>query len=165
MIFRWYFVEMVLLVLCSALLISQIIIIGGGYVFISKARTKYRVVQDALEDYFTPSGEDQISPFGRVVEQCAEVTAQRLGTTIQAGIRGSLGGTMSAMVPALEKEAIEANPELAFVDMLPKSLKKSPVAIQGLQMLLSRWIASQPKSSGNNHKSKESGSQSNLFQL
>jgi len=155
---------MVLIALCSALLISQILLFGGAYYVYNKARTNINSIQYSLEDYFTPSGEDQISPFGRLVEQCAEVTAQRLGTTVQAAIRGSIGGTMTAMVPALEREAMDANPELAILDVLPKSLKKSPLAIQGLQLIVNRILQNQGRSdSGNNHK--EKSSQTNLFQL
>jgi len=129
---------------------------AGGYYVYNKARTNFTDIQNSLEDYFTSGREGEISPFGRLVEQCAEVTAQRLGTTVQAAIRGSLGGTMTKMVPALEQEAIEANPELAFIDVLPKSLKKSPLALQGLQLLMNRLMANQGQAAenkGNNHKS------------
>lgn len=135
-----------LLILCLLnILLVTVLLSGGVYAYV-KAR---RVSSDVI-DYFTPGAEDGISPFGQIVNQVAEITAQRLGITVQAAIRGAQGGQSRAIVKALEDEAEAEVPELALMELLPKSLKKSPKAQMGLQLLINK-IMSGKKSAGRNN--------------
>lgn len=132
---------------------------GGGYFVYKKARSGIQEVGEAFNEYFSADPSTGISPFGQLVEQIAEVQAARLGTTIQAGIRGSLGGQMKGIVPALEAEAVQAYPELGIAEVLPKSLKKSPVAQVGLQLLIEKLMKGGAGSGRNGRGSAPAGGQ------
>lgn len=142
-----------LLILCLLnILLVTVLLSGGVYAYVKVRRVSSDVSQ-ALTDYFTPGAEDGISPFGQLVNQVAEITAQRLGITVQAAIRGAQGGQSRAIVKALEGEAAEEIPELGMMELLPKSLKKSPAAQVGLQLLINKIMAGKKSAGRNNGRS------------
>jgi len=119
----------------------------------AKSDERYQETSGYIAQFFNPKGKDQPSPFGEVVDSVSEVFADKLGTRIQAGIRGQLGGNVKGLNRGLEEVAMQEDPSLAVLDSLPKSLKKNPVAMMGLQSIVSRIMASQsngsPGQSGN----------------
>lgn len=110
-----------------------------------QARIEVDQVKNALNDFFLPN-EDGVSDFQQTIEGFSEILAQRIGVTVQASIRGQIGGAMNGIVPALQAEAAENlqdNPELvqkAFQESLPKSLKKNPLAAMILQQFVGKFI-------------------------
>lgn len=110
-------------------------LLGGVYAY-KKANRAANEVKDTLFDIFKPQPEGKASHFGQIVDQIAEIIASHTGSSVQASIRGAMGGTMRGINSALEQEAIEANPQLAIAEMLPKSLKRNPLAVAGLQQIV-----------------------------
>lgn len=125
-----------------------LILIGGVYAYF-KARSMVREGIEAGNYYFASPDPDTPSPFVAFVGYVAEITAQKIGVSTQAAIKGSLGGSLKGINAELEAEGIASDPSLALVSALPKSLKKNPIAMIGLQALINRFMAS----SGAGHNS------------
>lgn len=123
---------LIVLVLLNCLLLT-----GGVFVYV-KARRFVEDTQENITALFTPENEGQLSAIGQMLDCFSQSVAERIGVTVQAAIRGSIGGTMKGVNAALEKEAIEENPNLAMMQALPKSLRGNPIAMMGLQAILSR---------------------------
>lgn len=153
-----------LLIICLVNIFFMISLITGGVYVYSKAKSAVNEVSQTLSDYFTVDTPEGISPFGQLLNQFAEIQAQRLGVTVQAAIRGSVGGKMKAIVPALEAEAAAEYPELGLAELLPKSLKKSPAAQVGLQLLLNKIMANK-SGSRNNHRESAANTTQHSFNL
>lgn len=124
------------------------LVIGGIYAYV-KARRVVEEIATTVEDLFTARSEDLPSPFVQAVQQITAGLSEQIGVKTQAAIRGSIGGTMKGVNAALEREAIEQNPELAVYEALPKSLKKNQVAMLGLQYILNRVGAGKNEDRGN----------------
>lgn len=135
-----------LILLLVAIGIGQL---AGGYYVYSKINRTYNEISQGLKDIFVCPGEDGLSTFGQIINSTADVFSQKIGTSTQAAIRGSIGGTMKGVNAALENEAMAENPNLAVLQALPKSLKGNPIALMGLQAIISR-IGQGPASQGNN---------------
>lgn len=125
----------------------------------TKVNRAVRSAKAEISNFFLVTNESGYTGYSEVVNNISDVLSQKIGITVQAAIRGSVGGTMKGVNAALEKEAIENNPELAIMDVLPKSLKKNPIALMGLQAIISR-IGSDPSSG-----SKTNGSAQTKFSL
>lgn len=127
-----------MLLLCILMLLSNLALLGlGGYAYVKACRMSEDVLA-WFAGFVSPKSENENSPLGDVIESAAEVVSQKIGVTVQAAIRGSIGGSMKGINAELEREAIAENPNLAVMDALPKSLKKNPLAMMGLQAVLSR---------------------------
>jgi len=124
------------------------ILIGGVYAYF-KIRALAREVVEAVSYYVTSPDSDTPSPLVSFIGYSAEIVAQKIGVSTQQAIKGSLGGSLKGVNAQLEQEAIASDPSLALVSALPKSLKKNPIAMIGLQALINKFMAS----SGAGHNS------------
>lgn len=131
------------------LAVTQICLLGIGVTFYVKARRTSKLVTGTLSDIFLPQAEGRSSVAGEAVQEIGEQLAQRIGLTVQQAIKGSIGGSMKGINAALEQEGAAANPDAAILAALPKSLKKNPVALMGLQAIMSKLSGgSSPQASG-----------------
>lgn len=115
------------------------------------AKKANNVVQDvsgAVEYYFASPNPDTPSIAIQFIEQVSAITAEKIGVSTQAAIRGSLGGMMKGVNAELEQEAINADPSLSLAKALPKSLRKNPLALMGLQLLMNKNQPAHPGSNG-----------------
>lgn len=125
------------------LVILQCLLLAGGVFIYAKARVFVAATQENITAFFSPQSEGQLSIAGQMLDSVSQSMAERIGVTTQAAIRGSLGGTMKSVNAALEAEAVQADPSLALTQALPKSLKKNPIALLGLQALMNKVISGQ----------------------
>lgn len=129
-----------MLTICILILGVQIALLFGGYlVYRAACRSRDRLESD-LRSFFEASPDGGASDFAKSVDAMADIFAGRIGVTIQGSIRGILGSQAREISRGLEQTAIEQAPELGIMGMLPKSLKKNPLALAGLQGLLSRIL-------------------------
>lgn len=126
-----------LLVAILILISNVVLLIGAGVVYVRSTKN-FAELHQGFKNYFSPQGQNNASPFGETLDAITDVMAQKIGVTVQASIRGAMGGTMKGVNHALEDVAREENPSLAMMDALPKSLKKNPIALMGLQALIAR---------------------------
>lgn len=119
------------------------ILIGGVHVYkqIKAIDADYQEAKNTFAALFIPRHEGEVSPFGEITNQMAEIVAQKMGVTVQAAIRGSFGGSMKGVNKELEQIAIEESPDLAIASALPKSLKKNPLAMAGFQAVIQRILS------------------------
>lgn len=147
-----------LLLLASMVFLLLAILAGGVYIYV-KITGMAQSFAYTIEDIFTPRSANEPSLFAQTVNEIAEGIAQKTGIHINAAIRGSLGGTMKGVNAALEEEAIAGDPALAVASALPKSLKKNPIAMIGLQMLMQKALsgtnASQQAVNNNGHNNSQ----------
>lgn len=137
-----------MLAITIAILVAQLVIIIGGYYVYRKSRELVNQGAEVLKDLFLPGNDGQLSAFGQAVDSVTDSISQKIGVTTQAALRGSLGGSMKAVNAELEKEGAAADPAAAALTMLPKSLRKNPVAMIGLQSVISRFLQGGASSSG-----------------
>jgi hypothetical protein len=130
-----------------------VILIGGVYAYF-KVRSLGNEAVEAVNFYLTSPSPDSPSPLLAFIAQVSEITAQKIGMSTQMAIKGSLGGTMKGINAQLEQEAIASDPSLALTQALPKSLRKNPIAMIGLQALVNKFMASSGAGhfSSNNHE-------------
>lgn len=107
------------------------------------AERKSQSVSGTIYELFQPNSEG-VSPFSEVVNSVAVVMSEHIGKTVQASIRGSIGGSMKGLNAGLEQIAVEDNSTAAAMSALPKSLKKNPVAMMGLKVLMDRLNNNSP---------------------
>lgn len=109
----------------------------------SKLSTAYRQAQRQVSSFFEVHGEgdNQYSDCSQVIAGLGDVFAQKIGVTVQMAIKGSIGGSTKALNKELEQVAIAENPNLAMAEYLPKSLKKNPLALMGLNSIMARLAA------------------------
>lgn len=127
-----------MLFLVIALLGTQVILVSGGIYYGNKAIRAVRQTQRVLSELFIPKNEGEASAVGQAASQYIEFISEQIGVKTQAAIRGSIGGSMKGINAALEQEATSDNPNLAIMQALPKSLKKNPVAMIGLQKIMEK---------------------------
>lgn len=125
----------------------------GALVAAVKLRHKFEFYETIVSSVFASDGQSP-SVAGQAVTQAAEILANRIGITVQASIRGSIGGSSKAAIQGLEEVALEHNPLLAS---LPKKLQKNPLASMGLQLLIDKIAknAGNPAGAGNNGKNSQ----------
>lgn len=98
-----------------------------------------RIIQEnvrVIEDFIVGENPGEPSDLVKACHFLAEDVGQRVGLTVNAGIRGSMGGMMQGLNRDLEQVAIDQDPNLALVQSLPKSLKKNKMAMEGLMYLI-----------------------------
>lgn len=137
-----------MLVIMIAILVTQVIIIAGGYYVIRQGRAVICKSSEVLQSVFLPQNDGESSAFGQAVDQITDSISQKIGVTTQAALRGSLGGSMKAVNAELEREAAAADPAAAALQALPKSLRKNPVAMMGLQSIMQKFLQGQGSGSG-----------------
>lgn len=123
-----------ILALLFAILVTNIAIFAGIRRHNKKLNDKLDQFGDLAYSFVKPEP-DGLSPVARALDLFSDTVAQKIGLTIQASIRGSMGAQSRAITGALEGEALEANPVLG---LLPKKLAKNPLASMGLQILLEK---------------------------
>lgn len=148
-----------MLALMIAILLAQVIIIAGGYYVIRKISAIICKSTALLQSIFLPPMDGESSAFGQAVDQITDSISQKIGVTTQAALRGSLGGTMKAVNAELEREAVSQDPAAAALQALPKSLKKNPVAMIGLQSIMSKFLQGNTSGSGGIFNSGNNGNQ------
>lgn len=136
-----------------ALCVINFGILAGGVYASRKASNAYNQITDLFAEIFQPVSPDHPSIFQESVEAITDGIAQKTGSSIQAAIRGSLGGSAKSLNHELEQEAIAADPSLALMEYLPKSLKKNPIAMLGLQRVVGNFLSG----SGGGSKKIEAG--------
>lgn len=125
-----------------------LVILICGVIAYVKARNTIQEASEAFNDFFTCQSDDSPSPFLQIVGQVSELTAQKIGVTTQMAIKGSLGGTMKGVNAELEQVAAENDPSAAMLTLLPKSTKKNPLAMAGLNILIQRLLSGGGQGSG-----------------
>jgi len=110
--------------------------IGGYYAY--KNNRSINESSRAVAQFFSAESETSGSDFSQVVNWIVEQLATKIGTSVNMSIKGAFGGSTKQLNKELEQVAIEQNPQLALLDILPKSTKKNNLAMLGLQMLMSR---------------------------
>lgn len=151
-----------MLFLAIGLLITQVLILSGGIYAYVKVRGASRVVEGFVSELFISQAEGEPPAIIKGIAAISEDMAQRIGISTQAAIRGSIGGTMKGINHALEEEAVAQDPGLALMNALPKSLKKNPLAVMGLQAILSKM---QTRSPGIPNNAGDNGSNPVRFNL
>lgn len=125
--------------LIATLCLNLILAIGVIYE-VHRIRAKSDRVTESIAAIFEASGDNGSSEAGRVIDEITSNFSQKIATAVYNTMRGSMGGTMKAVNAELEQTAIAENPALGVMEILPKSLKKNPVAMLGVQSLLQRLI-------------------------
>lgn len=110
----------------------------------AKIRTAFRSIEEGISGYFQLYGEgdNQTSGFTETVSGISDIIAQKVGMSTQMAIKGSMGGSMKALNKELEQEAMAENPNLAMAEFLPKSLRKNPLALMGLNSIMQKYAGS-----------------------
>lgn len=111
-------------------------------------RKRFDEVIEQFSEFITPGSNGDASPFGQVVDSVTDMLADKIGVRIQAATRGSAGGSAKALNAGLQEVAMQEDPNLALMQSLPKSLRKNPMALMGLQAILSRAAAGNMRSPG-----------------
>lgn len=146
---------MIIVCLITVILL-QASLLGGLYYAYRKVDNEVMSAHTWLSTFFADRGEGQGSFFTEAVGNISEDFSQRVGVTVQAAIRGSRGGQMKGVNSALEQVAVEENPELGLLEALPKSLRKNPIAMLGLQALTNRMRSQAQGTPGTNgHQSSQ----------
>lgn len=113
---------------------------------------------EGFKDFFTAESEAGGTAFNQSVNQFADIIAEKLALTTQAAIRGSMGGVQRTINQGLEQTALDANPALGAMELLPKSLRKNPLAMAGLQTLMQQTMGgkqqNRPSDNGNSNQVK-----------
>lgn len=133
-------------------MVSLFMLAGGVYCYVRIKRVS-QTITETLENIFVARNQDNMSVFTQTVNEILDGSAQRIGYQVQAAIRGSIGGSMKGVNAQLEKVAADSDPTLAVAANLPKSLKKNPLAMAGLQFLLNR--AGGGNAGGNNNQTSQ----------
>lgn len=109
----------------------------------AKVRNAVKSTQEEIAGFFElrGEGEHQTSGFSEVIAGVTDIAAQKIGVTTQMALKGSMGGATRALNKELEAEAIAENPGLAMAELLPKSLKKNPLALMGLNSIFQKYLA------------------------
>lgn len=128
----------------------------GWTVSVVRLSREARLLKDQVNFFFTVQTGEQGTAFNQAINDMGDVFATKYGQAMMAAMRGQMGGQARALTTELEDVARAENPQLALLDMLPKSLKKNPVAMTGLNVLLQRVMAGQQASGsvttpGGNH--------------
>lgn len=131
---------------------SLFMLAGGVYCYVRIKRVS-QTINETLENIFVARNQDNMSVFTQTINEILDGSAQRIGYQVQAAIRGSIGGSMKGVNAQLEKVAADNDPTLAVAANLPKSLKKNPLAMAGLQFLLNR--AGGGNTGGNNNQTSQ----------
>lgn len=131
-----------------AALASLLIFAGGVYTYVRVKRVS-QSINETLESIFIPSNQGDMSLFTQTVNEILDGSAQRIGVSVQAAIRGSIGGSMKGVNAQLEQVAADSDPTLALAAQLPRSVKKNPLAMMGLQLLMQRTAGKNASSNGN----------------
>lgn len=143
----------VALVLLTALVVTSTL----GLVQNAKISRRLESYQDGITTFFTAETEGQGTAFNQVVNQICDVIATKQAVSTQAAIRGALGGSQKAINHELEQVAIAENPELGMLDALPKSLRKNPIAMMGLQALMNKQFSGAGGSPAGHSPSRQNG--------
>jgi len=106
----------------------------------SHVKTNRRIdnISEGFTEFFTSQDKDGYTNFAKTVSWTSEAIGQSVGRYFVAAERGASGGTMKGVNKELERVAVQENPELAVLDVLPKSLKRNPLAMLGLQAIMSK---------------------------
>lgn len=145
-----------MLFIAILLLISNVALLSGGVYAYAKARNVVANTQETIFGLATPEIEGQLSPIGQMFDTVSTDMANKIGVTVQAAIRGSMGGTMKGVNAELEQLAIDNNPAAGLAQALPKSLRKNPLAMMGAEILLQKIMSGQSGSrAGNNNNGKQ----------
>lgn len=115
------------------------LLIGGTYV-VYKARGMVLENISNIERYFTPTSEGQPSDFDKLVGQLGQNISSQVGDTVGMHLKASIGGSMKGVTSELTEEAISANPALAIMGNMPKSIKKNPLAFMAMQAIINRGL-------------------------
>jgi len=110
---------------------------------------KLDIYSSAFTQFFTEADGDKGTPFYQAVDQFGDILSQKMGVTVQASIRGAMGGTQRAINQGLEEVAVSENPALG---LLPRSLHKNGLAMMGIQALMQNFMKQR---SGGDNGSKE----------
>jgi hypothetical protein len=138
-----------MLFLLSALVVLNVILLGCfAFAYFKCSRLVDNLKAQVL-GFVTTDTAGTLSPLGKSIEAITQSFADRIGVVVQASIRGAIGGSMKGLNNQLEAEALRENPQLALANILPKSLKKNPAALMGLQLLMNKVAAGSGKNSGN----------------
>lgn len=127
--------------LLAILAVISLANLTGGVLIYVRINRAFENASEAIQTLFETGRAGEPSYFNQTINEITDITAQKVGTSVQAAIRGSIGGTMKGVNAALEAEAIENDPTLAVVSALPKSLRKNQIAMVGLQMLMQKAFA------------------------
>jgi len=124
---------------------------GIGVRRIGRINERLDKLDNDVTEVFSSPSPDMPSIFSQVVNQVADIIGEKQALVTQASIRGALGGQQRALNRDLEEIAVQEDPGLALTQILPKSLKRNPLALMGLQSILSRRSpGSSPGSNTNN---------------
>lgn len=133
----------------------SIVILTFGVIAYVKARRTIQEASEALFSFFESESPDNPPPFMQLVGQVSEITAQKIAYSTQMAIKGSFGGTMKGVNSELEAVAVDNDPSAAMLQMLPKSTRKNPLAMAGLNILINKMLTG----SGGSTPANGSGSQ------
>lgn len=132
---------MALLILLTFLSVVSLLMLGVIFyaytkarAFASDAKSTIEDVNEAFQAFFQVDGEDNSSPFSRLTGSLSQVLAAEIAGTMVAAINGSFGGMTKGLNAELEQAAIEGNPKLAIIKMLPKSTQKNGLAMAGVEI-------------------------------
>ena len=101
----------------------------------------YRQLAEQWDNFFAQNSADEPSNFSKIICQIADVCAERTRVAVMAAFQGSQGAAVRDATRGLEQVAAEGDPRLAVAAALPRGLKKNPLALAGLNMLVQNMLA------------------------
>lgn len=131
-----------MLIICLIIVTGAICTLTGSYLLDRrKVKAQYESLVDAFDEFFAVKNPDTGSHFNQTMDSIAVLFADRYRIAVSAADRGQIGAAARDVNRSLEEIAVENNPAYAVANSLPKGLKKNPVAMAGLQLLLQRLSA------------------------
>lgn len=140
------------MLIAAIIIITLLSISSIGWTYAGvKVYRKITRFNESVDYFFTGQAGDKGSAFNQAINDISDVFAVKFSQATMASARGQLGGQAKAMNAEFEAIAKEGNPQLTLLDVLPKSLKRNPVAMQGLGMVLQKMMAGQLANNNNAH--------------
>lgn len=94
-----------------------------------------------VNNLFNKPDKDTDPAIYQIITLSADLTGQRVATSLMNQNRATVAGSMKGVNAALKNEAVAAYPDLAIADALEKALPKNPLAQAGLGILINRVLS------------------------
>lgn len=122
--------------------------IGVGIYSVIQVTRRYDQVAEGLRAFVTPESPEDPSDLHKTLDQVAAIFADRYRVAMTAADRGATGAAARDVNRGLEEIAVAGDPALAVAQALPKSLRKNPLALAGLNMVVQNILSKQGIGSG-----------------
>lgn len=147
------------LIVLSALFLANIGVGTYNLVQVKRTNDRYDKFSEDLVAFITPPNSETPSDFNKILIEIASIFADRYRVAMTSAANGAQGAAVRDVNRGLEEIAVAADPSLAVAQVLPKSLKKNPLALAGLNMLMQNVMSKQGSQVPGENGSRSMGSQ------